>query len=158
MKKPPWTILLGQFPVRKIAASIIGKGVILLLWQLQCQCIPDHNKFSSLSDTTVVVIFPNVYLWRRSLCLNFADIYHEKLYRATFICQYGLCCCIVSLSFLFDCLVKIWATCKIFWGANGLPPPPPPWQKITRTPMLKTMFTYSHANTPLGPMRARVLS
>ena len=42
----PWTILLKQFPaVRKIAASIIGKGVILLPWQLQCHCNPDHNKF-----------------------------------------------------------------------------------------------------------------
>ena len=36
-------------------------------------------------------------------------------------------------SFLFDCFVKIWATCKNFW-ANGLPPPPR--QKIARTPMI----------------------
>ena len=28
----------------------------------------DHNKFSSLSNTTVVAIFPNVCLWCRSLC------------------------------------------------------------------------------------------
>ena len=54
----------------------------------------------------------------------------EKLYRATFICHYGLCCGIVWSSFLFDCCVKIWATCKNFW-ANGLPPP---WRKIVRTP------------------------
>ena len=27
----------------------------------KCHCNPDHNKFSSLSDTTVVAIFPNVY-------------------------------------------------------------------------------------------------
>ena len=63
----PWTIL-EQFPVRNVAASIIGNGVILLLWQLRCYCNPDHNKFSSLSNTTVVVIFPNVCLWWRSLC------------------------------------------------------------------------------------------
>ena len=54
----------------------------------------------------------------------------EKLYRATFICHYGLCCGIVWPSFLFDCCVKIWATCKNFW-ANGLPPPR---RKIARTP------------------------
>ena len=66
-KMLPWTIL-EQFPVRNVAASIIGNGVILLLWQLRCYCNPDHNKFSSLSNTTVVVIFPNVCLWWRSLC------------------------------------------------------------------------------------------
>ena len=45
--------------------------------------------------------------------------------RATFICHYGLCCCIVWPTFLFDCFEKIRATCKTFL-ANGLPPPPPP--------------------------------
>ena len=47
---------------------------------------------------------------------NFTGIDPEKLYRATFICQYGLCCCIVWPSFLFDCFVKIWATYKNFLG------------------------------------------
>ena len=65
--------------MRKIAASIIGKGVILLLWQLQCHCNPDHNKISSLFDTTVVKIFPNICLRRRSLCSNLAGIDPEKL-------------------------------------------------------------------------------
>ena len=37
--------------------------------------------------------FPNACLWRRSLCSNLAGINSEKLYRATFICQYGLFCC-----------------------------------------------------------------
>ena len=76
--------------------------------------------------------FPNACLWRRSLCSNLAGIDSEKLYRATFICQYGLCCCIVSPSFLFDCFVKIWATCKNFLGEWFTAPP---WQKIARTPM-----------------------
>ena len=53
-----------------------------LLWQLRCHCNPDHNSFSSLSNTTVVAIFPNVCLWRRSLCSNLAGIDPEKLYRA----------------------------------------------------------------------------
>ena len=83
-KKLPWTILEEQFPVpRYIAASKIGNSVISLLWQLRCRCNPDHNKFSSLSNTTVVAIFPNLCLWRRSLCSKLGGIDPEKLYRAT---------------------------------------------------------------------------
>ena len=83
-KKLPWTILEEQFPVpHYTAASKIGNSVISLLWQLRCRCNPDHNKFSSLSNTTVVAIFPNLCLWRRSLCTNLGGIGPEKLYRAT---------------------------------------------------------------------------
>ena len=64
----PWTILEEQFPVRNVAASIIGNGIMWLLWQLRCYCNPDHNTFSSLSNTTMVAIFPNVCLWCRNLC------------------------------------------------------------------------------------------
>ena len=42
-----------------------------------------HNKFSSLSNTTVVAIFPKLCLWRRSLCSNLGGIDPEKLYRST---------------------------------------------------------------------------
>ena len=59
----------NDFIVRNNAASIIGNGVISLLWQLRCHCNPDHDKFSSLPNTTVVAIFPNVCWWRRSLCV-----------------------------------------------------------------------------------------
>ena len=73
-----------QFPVpRNTAASKKGNGVISLLWQLRCHCNSDHNKFSSLSNTTVVLIFPNLCLWRRSLRSNVGGIDPEKLYRAT---------------------------------------------------------------------------
>ena len=83
-KKLPWTILEEQFPVsRYTAASKIGNSVISLLWQLRCHCNPDDNKFSSLSNTTVVLIFPNLCLWRRSLCSNLGGTEPEKLYRAT---------------------------------------------------------------------------
>ena len=69
---------------RNTAASEIGNGVILLLCQLQCHCNHDHNKFSSLSNTTVVLISPNLCLWRRSLRSNLGrGIDPEKLYRAT---------------------------------------------------------------------------
>ena len=83
-KKLPWMIFEEQFPVpRYTAASKIGNSVISLLWQLRCHCNLDHNKFSSLSNTTVVAIFPNLCLWRRSLCSNLGVIDHKILYRAT---------------------------------------------------------------------------
>ena len=77
-------ILEEQFPVpRNNSVSKIGNSVISLLWQLRCHCNPDHNKFSSLSNTTVVAIFPKLCLWRRSLCSNLGGTGLEKLYRAT---------------------------------------------------------------------------
>ena len=83
-KKLPWMIFEEQFPVPKYtAASKRGNSVISLLWQLRCSCNPDHNKFSSLSNTTVVAIFPKLCLWQRRLCSDLGGIGPEKLYRAT---------------------------------------------------------------------------
>ena len=85
-KKLSWTILKEQFLVPRLtAASKIGNSVISLLWQLRCRCNSDHNKFSSLSNTTVVASFTNLCLGRRSLCSNLVGIDPEKLYRATLI-------------------------------------------------------------------------
>ena len=39
---------------------------------------PNHNKFSSLSNTTVVSMFPNLCLWRLGRYID-----PEKLYPAT---------------------------------------------------------------------------
>ena len=55
----------------------------------------------------------------------------EKLYRATSICQYGLCCCnrvLVSFRLFHKNLCNL----RDFFGqmVNR-----PPWQKISRTPM-----------------------
>ena len=114
---------------RNIAPSKIGNGVISLLWQIPCHCIPDHDKFSSLSNKTVVAIFPIMFVYGDVvICSELGAIDPEKLlqYRATFICQYGLCCCIVWPSFLFDCTFrKNLANLREFFWANGLPPPPP---------------------------------
>ena len=83
-QKLPWMIFEEQFPVpRYAAASKIGNSVISLLWQLWGRCNPDHNKFSSSSNTTVVAIFPKLCLWRGSLCSNLGGIGPEKLYGAT---------------------------------------------------------------------------
>ena len=59
-KKLPRMILEEQFSVpRNTSVSKIGNSVISLLWQLRCHCNADHNKFSSLSNTTVVAFFQN---------------------------------------------------------------------------------------------------
>ena len=66
----------------------------------------------------LVVIFLNVCLWRHSLRSDLEGIDPEKLYLATFICQYALYCYKVWPSFFFvdECFVKIWATCHNFLG------------------------------------------
>ena len=80
-------ILEEQFPVpRNTAVSKIGNGVISLLCQLRCHCNPDHNKVSSLSKTTVLLISPNLCKWRRSSGSHLGGIDPEKLYRATLRC------------------------------------------------------------------------
>ena len=49
----------------------------------------------------------------------------RQLFLLTCFHMYGLCCCIVWPSFLFDCFVKIWASCENFFGQMVYPPPPP---------------------------------
>ena len=61
--------------------------------------------------------FPNACLWRRSLCSNLAGIDSEKLYRATFICQYGLFCCMALVSFRLFC--KNLGNLQEFFGQMG---------------------------------------
>ena len=110
---------------RNIAASIIGNGFISLLWHLRCHCSPDHNKFSSLSNTTVVAVF-QIFVY--------GDVVYAQTWQVLTLKN-----CIEPFmpvrpmllhrpSFLFDSFVKIWATWKNVW-ANGLPPPPPPGKK-----------------------------
>ena len=85
------------------------------------------------SDVIATLITTNLHLYLMatySLRTNLAGIDSEKLYRAIFMCQYGLCCCI-GPRFCSTVLQKFDQLAKIFW-ANGLPPP---WQKIARTPM-----------------------
>ena len=58
----------------------------------------------------------------------------EKLYRATFIRQYGLCCCNMALvSFRLFC--KNLGHLREFFGQMVYRPP---WRKISRTPMFGT--------------------
>ena len=57
----------------------------------------------------------------------------EKLYRATFICQDGLCFCNMAL-ISFRLFRKNLGNLRDFFG-QMVYRPPPPWQKIPRTPM-----------------------
>ena len=75
-------------------------------------------------NTTVEVIFPNVCLWRRSLCSNLV-LTLKKMYRATFICQYGLCCCNMALV-SFVLFRKNLSNLRDFFGQMVYRPSPPP--------------------------------
>ena len=81
-------------------------------------------------NTTVVAIFPNVCLWRRSLCsdlvLTLKNCIEPPSYaRTAYVAA-------IWPSFLFDSFVTIWATCVMFLGKWFTAPP---WQKISRMPM-----------------------
>ena len=86
LEKAPLNDFGKQFPVpRNTAARKIGNGVILLLWQLRCHWNPYHNKFSSLSNTTVPSPgnFSKSLFIARSLFSNVRGIDREKMRWAT---------------------------------------------------------------------------
>ena len=64
-------------------------------------------------NTTVVAIFPNVCLWRRSLCSDLVLTLKNCIEPPR---RDDPCCCNMALNFLFDSFVKIWATCEMFLG------------------------------------------
>ena len=73
------SFLIYYFPVpRNTATSKIGYGVTSSLWQLRCHCNPDHNFFSSLSNTAVKIIFPNSYRAFSLTWLTSIQIYWNK--------------------------------------------------------------------------------
>ena len=60
-EKAPVNNVKEEFPMlRNTTASKIGNGIISLLWQLWWHGNPDQNNFSSLANTAMVVIFPNL--------------------------------------------------------------------------------------------------
>ena len=74
-------------------------------------------------NTTVVAIFPNVCLWRRSLCSDLV----LTLKNCVEPPPYARTAYVVAIwpSFLFDSFVKIWATCEMFLNKWFTSPPPP---------------------------------
>ena len=72
----------------------------------------------------------------------------EKLYRATFIRQYGLCCCNMALvSFRLFC--KNLGHLREFFGQMVYRPP---WQKISGTPMTTRKSQIFHTNHMPGTL------
>ena len=67
----------------------VGNGVIFLTTPIGCHCNPDHDKFHWAVSNTTGGIFLNVCLWRHNLRSHLEGIDPEKLYLATFICQYA---------------------------------------------------------------------
>ena len=76
---------------------------------------------SDVIATLMVAVFPNVCLWRRSLCsdlvLTLKNCIEPPWYARTAY--------VVAIwpSFLFDSFVIIWATCKMFLGKWFTAPP-----------------------------------
>ena len=70
---------------------------------------------------TDVAIFPNVCLWRRSLCSDLVLTLKNCIEPPS----YARTAYVVAIwpSFLFDSFVKIWATCEIFLGKWFTAPP-----------------------------------
>ena len=73
-------------------------------------------------NTTVVAIFPNACLWRRSLCSNLVLTLKTNCIKPP---SYASTAYVVVIrpSFLSDSFAKIWATCEIFLG-NWFTVPP----------------------------------
>ena len=70
-------------------------------------------------NTTVVAIFPNFCLWRRSLC---SDLTMKNCIEPP---SYSRTAYVVAIwpSFAFDSFVKIWETCEIFLDKWFTAPP-----------------------------------
>ena len=97
------------------------------------RCYDNSNVIATLIMTnfhlnaTVVAIFPNVCLWRPSLCANLVLTLKNCIEPPSYASNASTAYVVVAIwpSFLFDSFVKIWATCEIFWGKWFTPPPPP---------------------------------
>ena len=98
-----------------------------------------YDKFSSISNKTMVAIFPNVCLWRRSYAQYWEVLTLKNCYSieppsyastAYVVASFGL------VSFLL--FRKNLGNLREFFGQIVYRPPPPPRQKIARTPMFLT--------------------
>ena len=100
------------------------------------RCYDSSNVIATLMmtnfhlNTTDVAIFPNVCLWRRSLCSDLVLTMKNCIEPPS----YSRTAYVVAIwpSFVFDSFVKIWATCEIFLG------------KWFTTPLAKN-FQYAYA-------------
>ena len=124
-----------RFPVPRIIAEVKqvmgsfrcydNSGVIAALMMTNCHL-----------NTTVVAIFPNVCLRRRSLCSDLALTLENCIEPPS---QDGLCCCDMAL-ISFRLFLKNLGNLKDIFGQMVYRPP---WQKISRTPMAKMIMITS---------------
>ena len=88
--------------------------------------LPDHDKFSSLSNKTVVAIFPNVCLWRRSYAQNWEVLTLKNCYSIEPPSYASAASVVASYGPRFFSTVrfgKIRATCENFLGKWFTAPP-----------------------------------
>ena len=91
------------------------------------RCYDSSNVIATLMmtnfhlNTADVAIFPNVCLWRRSLCSDLVLTLKNCIEPPS----YARTAYVVAIwpSFLFDSFVKIWATCRFFLGKWFTAPP-----------------------------------
>ena len=91
------------------------------------RCYDSSNVIATLMmtnfhlNTTDVAIFPNVCLWRRSLCSDLVLTLKNCIEPPS----YARTAYVVAIwpSFLSDSFIKIWATCEIFLGKWFTAPP-----------------------------------
>ena len=117
-------------------------------------CIPDHDKFSSLSNKTVVAIFPNVCLWRRSCAQNWVVLTLKNCCSieppsyasaAYVVASYG------THFFSTVRFVKKRTTCENFLGKWFTAPPPPtlaknfPYACVDKIPPWFKIANITHA-------------
>ena len=113
-----------------------------MLWQLWCHCNPDRDKFSS----TVVAVFPNVCLRRRSLCSNLVLTLKNCIEPPS----YASTAYVVAIwpSFLFDSFVKIWDTRETFLGKWFTAPPGKKFPVRLCSSLLWTMSAMNQSSWP----------
>ena len=114
--------------------------------------LPDHDKFSSLSNKTVVAIFPNVCLWRRSYAQNWEVLTLKNCYSieppsyastAYVAASYG------PRFFSTVRFVRSWLTCENFWGQMVYRPPPPNPLAQNFPYAYELQHTFLHISLPL---------
>ena len=64
----------------------MGNGVISLLWQLQCNCNPDHDKFSSFSKGVFIWDDPDEDQWSKIIRIMVDEMSRWILVQSGFNC------------------------------------------------------------------------
>ena len=105
-----------------------------------CSCVLEYTKIRTVLQST---IFPNVCLWRRSLCSDLVLTLKNRIEPPSYA---GLCFCNMAV-ISFRLFRKNLGNLRDFFGQMVYRPP---WQKISRTPMaicssilLLKFFVYS---------------